>query len=240
MRHEQPSLEHVGGKTGYERMGLDKMTRVEAIVVGLVLGSLCPLLLFVFGWWGAATLSRYLLPIPESVIAAMALAGLALGLLLDGLYLRRWIPRFYRVGARVMVPVYLCCSVMAVAFFMGLPLGNLVLGTLAGGYIGRREYHAARSRDSAARTIRKASLFTAGVTGAEALPIGLLALNEDWVVDWLQAVTHIDAWTIPGLLGIGLIVSLCGVLMAVQFWCTKTMAWIVFGPGGREGGGGQR
>ena len=214
---------------------MDKMTKTESVAVGFVVGILCPLPLFVLCWWVTAILTMYhVLRIPESGIAVAAFTGLALGVTLDVLYLRRWISRFYSADLRVMVLVYLCCSVIAVAFFMGLPVGNVVLGTLAGVYIGRREYHAARSGESVSKTVRKASLFTAVVTGAEALPIGLLALNEDWVVEWLQRVTGMDSWAVTGLFGIGLIVVLCAVLMAVQFWCTKTMAWIAFGRGRGE------
>lgn len=215
---------------------LDKLTKTESIAVGFAVGILCPLLLFVLCWWVTATLSMYhVLRIPESGIAVAAFTGLVLGITLDVLYLRRWILRFFSVDLRVMVLVYLCCSVIAVAFFMGVPVGNLVLGTLAGVYIGRREYHAARSGESTLKTVRKASLFTAAVTGAEALPIGLLALSEDWVVDWLEGVTGMASWAVTGWFGIGLIVVLCAFLMIVQFWCTSTMAWMVFGRGRVEG-----
>ena len=215
---------------------MDKMTRTESIAVGFAAGILCPLLLFVLCWWSTAALTMYhVLRIPESGIAVAAFTGMALGITLDVLYLRRWIPRFYRVDVRVMMLVYLCCSVIAVAFFMGLPVGNVVLGTLAGVYIGRREYHATRNEESVSKTVRKASFFTAAVTGAEALPIGLLALNEDWVVEWLQRVTGMDAGAVTGLFGIGVVVVLFAVLMTVQFWCTKTMARIAFGRGRVEG-----
>ena len=212
------------------------MSKTESVTVGFAVGILCPLLLFVSCWWITAALTAYhVLRIPESGIAVAAFTGLVLGVTLDVLFLRRWISRFYSADVRVMVLLYLCCSVIAVAFFMGLPVGNVVLGTLAGAYIGRREYHVARSGESVSKTVMKASLFTAILTGAEALPIGLLALNEDWVVEWLQRVTGKDSWAVSDLLGIGLIVMLCVVLMTVQFWCTKTMAWIAFGCGRREG-----
>jgi hypothetical protein len=212
-----------------EEVDSNKITRAESLVVGLAAGILCPLLLFTLGWWGSAALAVYqVLRIPESVIAIVAFTGLAAGVTLDVIYLKRWISRFYNADARVVALVYLCCSVMAVATFMGLPVGNLVLGTLAGAYIGRREYHAARRGQAISMTIKQTSIFTALVTGAEALPIGLLALNEDWVTEWLQAVTGIDSWSPTSLLGMGLVVLLCLVLMAVQFWCTKTTAWIAF------------
>jgi len=69
------------------------------------------------------------------------------------------------------------------------------------------------------------------VTGAEALPIGLLALCEDSVTDWLRAITGIDSAAAGGLLGVGLILVLCVILMAVQFWCTRTMGWVALGRG---------
>ena len=215
---------------------MDRMTKIESVAVGFVVGILCPLLLFVLCWWFAAILVMYhVLPISESGIAVASFTGLALGVTLDVLCLRRWIPRFYSKDVRVMMILYLCCSVIAVAFFMGLPVGNVVLGTLAGTYIGRREYHTVGSGESVSKAIVKASLFTAIVTGAGALPIGLLALNEDWIVEWLQGVTGMEAGAVTGLFGIGLIVVLCTVLMAVQFWCTRTMAWIAFGRGRAEG-----
>ena len=211
------------------------MTKTESVAVGFAVGIVCPLLLFVLFWWVTAMLTMYhILRIPESGIAVAAFTGLILGITLDVLYLRRWIPRFYDVDVRIMIVVYLCCSMIAVGFFMGVPAGNIALGALAGVYIGRREYHAARSRESVSGTFRKGSLFTAGVTGAEAFPIGLIALGEDWVVEWLQAVTGIDLWAETGLLGIALIVLLCIIMMIVQFWCTRTMAWIAFGSDKKE------
>jgi hypothetical protein len=208
------------------------MTKTESLAVGFAVGILCPLLLFVVCWWVTAALTIYhVLHIPESGVAVAALAGLVLGVALDVLYLRRWIARFYSVNLRVMALLYLSCSAIAVALFMGLPVGNVVLGTLAGAYIGRREYYAARSREVVVKAIRRASLFTAITTGVEALPIGLLALGEDWVVDWLQTITGMASSAATGQFGMGLVVVLSAVLMAVQFWCTKTMAWLALGRG---------
>ena len=208
---------------------MNKLTSTESIIIGFVVGILCPLLLFVLFWWVSASLSIYgLLVISESGIAMVAIIGLVIGIALDVIYLRKWIQQFYRVDLRVLAPLYLGCSAVAVASFMGLPAGNLVLGTLAGVYIGRRQVHASRISDLAMNTIRKASFFTTIVTGGEALVIGLLALNEDWVVEWLVAVTGISPFAVTSWFGTGLILALCAVLMVVQFWCTRTMAWITF------------
>lgn len=87
---------------------MNKMTRVESIIVGFALGLFCPLLLFVLCWWITATLIIYhVLRIAESVIAVVAFTGLALGVMLDVFFLRRWIPRFYSIDVRVMILVQL-------------------------------------------------------------------------------------------------------------------------------------
>ena len=209
---------------------MTKMTRLESTAVYLAAGAFWPLLLFVLCWWSTAALLIYnLLPVAESSIAVAAFTGLAVGIILDVLLLRRWVPRFYTADLRVMILGYLICSVLAVASFMGVPLGNLALGSLAGVYIGRREHHTARGQEAAARAFNKASLFTAAVTGAEAFPIGLLALNEEEVVQWLQTASGMAPQAVAGLPGIGLIVVLCVILMIVQFWLTRTLARIAFG-----------
>ena len=129
---------------------------------------------------------------------------------------------------KLLLPVYLFCSAIAAAFCMGLPFGNVVLGILAGVYIGRRGYHATQSRESFSRTARRAGLFAALVTGAWALWIGLLALGEEIVIDLLQRVVGLARVTIAGPVGVGLVILLCVVLMVVQYWGTRTGAWMMF------------
>lgn len=208
------------------------MTKPETIIIALVIGVLSPLLLFVLFWWMAAALAiNHILPISESNVAAAAFTGLALGLALDIRYLKKWIPRFYRVDLRLLLLVYLFCSAIAMAFFMGLPFGNLALGTLAGIYIGRRGYHAGYTRDLFQNAAKKAGLFTALVTGLEALPIGLLALRETAVLEILQTVTGLDQSTIKGPPGAVFIVILSASLMGIQFLLSRVAARLAFGNG---------
>ena len=206
------------------------MKKLESIAILIVIAILCPLLLFVLFWWGSAGLAMsQILPIPEVVIPITAFVGLAIGVFLDVLYLKKWVAMFYDAELVLMMLLYICCSIFAVAMFMGLPVGNLILGTLAGLYAGRRAYHNETEREAFLKKVKRTGLFTAIVTGLEALPIGIFALNEDWVVEWLKHITRMDTATVTGIFGIGMILVLCAVLMAIQFWCTKTMARIAYG-----------
>jgi len=205
----------------------EQWSKTENLIVNLALGVLCPLLLAVLAWWGAAALFIYdILPIPESAIAAATFLGLAAGLALDALFLKRWGARFYHLDMRLLALVYLFCSAIAVAFFMGLPLGNLALGALAGVYVGRRQHHADEGEAASARAIRRASWFTALVTGLEALPIGLLALLESDVAALLGSFTGWSLASIQGATGIGMVVVLSAVLAGLQFgftWATARL-----------------
>jgi hypothetical protein len=211
------------------------MGRTESLLVRVILAILCPVSMFIAMWWVSAASSIYRwLPISDSTIGIMALAGLALGLVLDVLFLRRWTAAFYRAGVRPLVLLYLFWSAVAVAFLMGLPVGNLGLGTLAGVYVGRRQRYQQARGQALVKAVRNASLFTAVVTGAEALPIGLLALHEQSVVDTLRALFRLDPSAVAGPLGIALIVLLCLLLMAVQFGCAQAAAVTAFGLGRKQ------
>jgi len=207
----------------------ETMSRAESTIVGLVIGIICPVSLFVLWWWVAAALSIYrVFSISESGIATAAFTGLGLGIVLDILGLKNWITRFYSLDVKLTVLAYLFWSAMAVAFFMGLPFGNIALGTLAGLYVGRKQHHAGASGDLFARSARNISIFTALVTGAEALPIGILALGERIIVAGLRAIVGLDKFVTTDLMGVGLVGVGCLVLMAVQFWCTRTAAALAF------------
>ena len=205
------------------------MSRLERALVSLVVGVLCPAALFFLGWWVTAALNIYnLAPIPESAITVAAFIGLGAGVILDLLFLRDWVSSFYVWDYRLLGLAYLFGSAVAVALLMGLPLANIVWGSLAGVYVGRRQHHAAANESALQHAAGMVGAFTALVTGLEALPIGLLALGEGFVVETIHAVTGLGPQALAGPIGVGLVVLLCLLLMWIQMWCTRTAVRIAF------------
>jgi hypothetical protein len=206
------------------------MHKLESILIRIVLAILCPLLLFVMFWWGTALLTiSGILPIPENRIAIVAFTGLAIGVLLDLRYVKTWTACFYTVDKLVVELLYLSCSLIAVALFMGFPVGNLILGMLAGVYTGRRLYHAHTQGEAAVKSIKKVSLLTGLVTSIEALPVGILALQEDWVDKGLRSVIRMESAVMSSVIGVALIIFLCVVLAGIQYLCTSILARIALG-----------
>jgi hypothetical protein len=209
---------------------IEMMNKLEFILIRIVISVLCPLLLFVMFWWVAALLTiSGILPIPDNMIAMVAFAGLAIGVLLDLRYVKTWTACFYTVDKLVMGLLFLGCSLIAVALFMGFPVGNLILGMLAGVYTGRRLYHANINVEAAVQSMKKVSLFTGLVTSIEALPVGLLTLQEDWVDKGLRSVIRMESAVISSVIGVALIIFLCVVLVGIQYLCTIIMARIALG-----------
>lgn len=209
--------------------GIKKMSKLESRIVGLFVGITCPLLTFVACWWTTAALNLYAFPLPESVIKVAAFAGFGLGCVLDLVFLRRWVRNFYTANLWLMVAVYLCLCVVAVGFFMGVPVGTLALGIAAGVYVGRRERH--HQVDGARVTIalRRVAVLAASVTAATALPIGILAMkSEQEILRWLEASFGLARNSFQGVGGLVLIGFLCFLLFVMQYLCTRMAGRLAF------------
>jgi hypothetical protein len=205
------------------------MSKTESTIIGLFIGIACPFLGFVAFWWTAALLHLQGLPVPEGMIKAAALTGLGLGCLLDVLFLRRWVEKFYTTNLRWMIVVYLGCFVVAFASFMGFPIGTFSLGIAAGIYIGRREHHRRADGVLAATTFHKVAIFAASVTTLAALPIGILALQtEKGTLTWLENTFGLIRNSLQGGGGFILIGFLCLLLFVMQYWSTRMAGRLAF------------
>jgi hypothetical protein len=208
------------------------MGRAESLTVGAVLAVACPASLFILFWWTAAALQLYrVVTMPVGGIAAAALGGLCIGAALDVLCLRRWIRKFYQADLRLAVLAYLFWSAVMVAFFMGLPLGNMAVGAFAGAYIGRRMRHAGATRAAFANAVRNVSILAAAVVSGAAFPIGLLALRERIVVQVAQAFVGVDVSALSVPSAVGLVGALCALLAVLQLVLTRLAAEAAFGLG---------
>jgi len=204
------------------------VSKIETIIVGLFVGIACPLLTFVVFWWSAALLHTRVPDFPLSIVKASALTGLSLGLLLNVLFLRRWVRRFYMANTWLMFILYLGLSIVAVAFFMGLPVGTFTLGITAGVYMGRKESYVHGDQISVVSTLRKTAFMAAFVTTMGALPIGILALNEQDVLKMLENSSGLDRASLRGISGFTLIGLLCVLLFLMQFWFSKKAGLLAF------------
>ncbi len=201
------------------------MSKTERIIVGVVLGVVCPLLTFVVCWWTAATVSMNVPGISEHQIALAALSGLMAGIVLDLLFLPMWIRRFYTAGRRWMWAFYAALFLLAGAMFMGVPVGTFGLGLLTGVYAGRRYHHAGSAAAAAGHDLRRVAFFTALLTAVTALPISILGLKEQLVVDLVRKIPGIEPSILQGVSGAGVVCLFCVVLFAALYGGSLAAGW---------------
>lgn len=209
-------------------MGAERMSKTESTIVGVFLAGICPLLVFVVCWWTAAVVQARVPGVSVNAVIVTAMSGLLVGIVLDLLLLQRWIRRFYTTSLWLMAAIYGALCLVAVAFFMGLPVGTFGLGLLAGFYAGRRQHHAASAGAAVRRGLRRVSFFAALLTAGAALPIGILGLQERSVVEILRKILGIAPSAVRGATGVMLVCLLSVALFGAQYWCSLQAGWLAF------------
>ena len=198
------------------------MSKIEYLLSGIVLGTFISGAIMIFFWWLPATLTIYrIIYIPDLYIMISSLTGLAIGVIIDILVLKKIIPKFYDLNKYLLIITYLFCSSFAVSSFMGLPIGNLFLGLIAGLYIGRKCYHLTQNHSSYLQNMKIVSNFTAFITSFEGLLIGLLVLNDKSVIISTNQFLGMQMFSANQIGNILIIIFLCILLYLLQFFLTK-------------------
>ena len=195
------------------------MGKGERVIVSVFVCVIIPLSFFFAGWWGSA-----LLGMPEGAITRCAFGGLALGIAVVVLRLRWMVAGFYRAPTVVVLVTYLLGCVVALGLLMGVPIGVIVVGVLAGLYTGRRACHHNSNAMLWAKTARAVGLFTATVTGVVCVAMGLLAIEEQRTMQAVLSLVGVEqlAATVTGR--IVLVCLAVPGLTVLQYWLTKKTA----------------
>lgn len=205
------------------------LEKFENKIIQILLTIGIPFLCFVFCWWSAGFLLKSgLIAFSEREIAFTAFFGLFIGILIIYFNLKKFTLRFYHFNYQLLIIIYLFCFAIAFAMFMGFPIGVLVLGTISGFYIGRRGKHNRIPYMYFSKTARKFSLFNAVLTGASSLVIGMLALKEANLLEFIPKIFRIKTDFFTGYSGILFVSFLTIILMFFQFWITWKSAVLAY------------
>ncbi len=177
------------------------MSQIEKWTLYLILGCVPPLTGLLAGWWGSYSF------LSTTWVIVCALAGMLAGLVVDGLYLKKWTAKAYEIDARVWAAIYLFYSVCFFGFFMGVPAFNLALAVPAGLFSGRKA--AAQRMDAAGgqRWISRTRWFTTGVLGLICVASAYFALKSPSTAADLEGMLRLPfEVTLPmiwGLIAVG-------------------------------------
>jgi hypothetical protein len=158
--------------------------KLENIFLALVFGGIAPIFCFLSGWWGAYFFA------PESHIPIFMLAGLGLGIIIDLLFLGKWIKLAYRIHPLILIAIYLFYSVGIFGFFMGVPVFNMVMGPLAGFYLSRRLGQEKVNPEKIEGIIHWTGLFASFILAVACLAALVLAASESTLAANINSMLH--------------------------------------------------
>ncbi len=139
-------------------MSAEKISKtVELLILGMFFG-LVPLAAFFI-----ATVLFAAVVFDKEVIGPWTLWSLLPGLLIDILFLKRWVKNAYTMSNKAVGAVYIFHSVCALGFFMGIPIGCIFLGVLAGIYAGRKVSLTGSNQTDSGSYFRRVAIFTSAV-----------------------------------------------------------------------------
>ncbi len=159
---------------------------VERLYLQVMIGLVPPVLFLLMGWWGSLPL------VAEESIKYFALGGLLLGLLLDIVFMRRWIRKAYTLPVGWFVAFYIFYAVGMFGFFMGVPILHVLLGIMGGYYVGICLRHARKEKDEVERVARHTALFTAGVMALVCLASWVIAYRDPWTAANINGMLHLS------------------------------------------------
>ena len=101
-----------------------------------------------------------------------------MGIVIDLLFLSKWVNVSYQLNPIFLIAIYLFYSVGIFGFFMGVPVFNSIMGPLAGFYVGRRLKQEKADPKATNRMIHRTGLFTSFVLAVASTASFILAANE--------------------------------------------------------------
>lgn len=198
----------------------DIVSKIESFIVGMVLGPVPVLFCFVSAWFTSAVLLD-----DENAVAVIALSGAAVGVVVDFLFLKRWVKKAYEINSKVLAAIYIFYSIGVFGFCMGIPILNFPVCMMAGIYTARKMYHIKAGREECDRNIKRTSMFTALVMVLICCLLTLWAIAGNMIG---YEVEFPVSFTLTAPLFWAVVFAGGAFLVLLQYWLTSTAAKVTF------------
>jgi hypothetical protein len=201
-----------------DRNDLGRLLRkLEAPILAFALGAIPPIAGLLAGWWGSLPWNS------ETWIARFAFAGLAMGLLIDAIFLRGFFRRRYAINWLVWLGIFVFYSVGMFGFFMGVPAFNVALALPAGLVVGGKLAASNCDSDCGQRIILRACISTTMVLTAVCVASATIALLHPSTASELQHMLNLGFEVTTAHL-VSLIIVGGGALLVMHWTITAFVA----------------
>jgi hypothetical protein len=190
------------------------MKKSDKIIFGLIMGFVFPVLFALVAFIVGFNFFR------EESLPYFFAAGLLSGVIADILFLKRLIPILFDLPVWLCVGFYITGNIIIYGMFMGFPVFNLLPGTAAGYYTGRRILINNNSSHQREAIVKNVPLFTALIMFLICISSAYLALNEKTIGEELQGMLGLSFVPSLNLIITGIIAG--GIaLILLQYFITR-------------------
>lgn len=163
----------------------------------------------------------------EKLVPVWTLSGVAAGIVIDIVFLKRWVRKAYRINSIILALVYMFYSVVTLAMCMGIPILNFALAIAAGLYIARKMHLAEADEQLRKQNFRKTAAFCAAVMALLCFFIMLWAIAGQMIgyrfeTPWLSFTFTVPIFFALVLIGTAALVllqyTLARVAAIAAFW----------------------
>lgn len=188
------------------------MKKIEKVFLYSILGVIPPLTGFLAGWFFTSQVQTVW------KVILVAVCGGLLGIVVDVLFLKRWLHKAYQADLKIWVVILIFFSICVFGFFMGVPVFNLVLAIPAGFFIACRQADQADiGRDQCLFFWTK--MITTSVFALICLSSAILALRDPYTAANLEGMFRLNfELTQPMIVGLVLVGGMA--VLALNWWLT--------------------
>ncbi len=193
---------------------------VELLILGIFFGIVPIAAIFI------ATVLFTAIVFGKETLGPWILWSLLPGLFIDILFLKGWVKNAYTMSNRAIGAVYIFYSVCALGFFMGVPIGDILLGIFAGVYAARKMHFTIADEERRNQYFRNTAKFAAAVMILICCLITLWALAGKMTSYRLETPFLSFTFTVP----IFFAIVLAGgtFLVLLQYWLTRISTNITY------------
>ncbi len=186
-----------------------------------VFAPILPVSLFLSFWWASIPFAA------ESDIWKMALLGLGLGVLLDGLFLKTVLAEAFRLPLWLLILIYFFYSLIIFGFFMGMPVFNVLPGLVAGVFVGMKARRQNINRQQFLKRVRNCQLFNLVVLSLICASSAALALSDGYVPSNLKAMFNLPFQVTAGMVWLLILIG-SSLLLLFQHFAAGELADAAF------------
>jgi len=154
----------------------------------------------------------------KEALGPWVLWSLVPAIIIDAMFLKKWVRRAYQINNKMLAGIYLFYSVVALGLGMGVPILNFVLGIMAGVYAARRMRLTGADEQRRKQNFRKTAMFCAAVMALMCCLITLWAIAGRMIGARFETPYLSFTFTVP--IFIAVVLTGGAILVLLQYWLT--------------------